>query len=273
MWLGFKAGEYMKIKVNKNEVSIEYEADEVINCGEYKIHKCYFDFSEEYQGLTKKAIFETSMIKKEMPIIDNECHIPYEVLNSERINLRVYAYSIENDELILRYSPKYSEFYTLEGSYIEGAEPSEEITPTQFEQYVDALNKGLNKVDETLEVIEKNESERIENEISRNKSVESAINTINDMKEDYNENAIQKTQTYNDNANQKIKIYDDNASEKTQQLNDIADGIKDMTTAIQFATFEIDNDMNLIINHADKLSNTNFIFNEKTGFLEVEIND
>lgn len=153
----------MKIYVNKNEVSIEYEKDEKINRGEYKAHKCDFNFSEEYEGLTKKAIFETSMIKKEMPIINNECDIPYEVLNSERINLRVYAYSTENDELILRYSPRYSEFCTLDGSYVDGAEPSEEITPTQFEQYTDELNKGLNEVDSSLKTLSDTNVETIKN--------------------------------------------------------------------------------------------------------------
>ena len=98
-----------------------------------------------------------------MPIVNDECDIPYEVLNSERINLRVYAYSTENDELILRYSPRYSEFYTLDGSYIDGAEPSEEITPSQFEQYTDALNKGLNEVDKSLKTLSDTNAETIKN--------------------------------------------------------------------------------------------------------------
>lgn len=45
-----------------------------------------------------------------------------------------------------------------------------------------------------------------------------------------------------------------------------------MATAIQFANFEIDENMNLIINTAEKLKNTNFILDEETGELEVEIN-
>ncbi len=247
----------MKIKVNKNEVSIEYENGEVINRGEYKVHKCYFEFSEEYQELTKKAIFETSMTKKEMPIIDDVCDIPYEVLNSERINLRVYAYSVENDDLILRYSPRYGEFCTLDGSYIDGAEPSEEVTPTQFEQYTDALNKGLNEVNETLKVVEDNESERVTTEIARNKAVENAIEKITDLTDKYNENASQKT-----------KMYNDNASSKTQQLESIADGVKDMATAIQVPTWYIDEDLNLHQVTIEKLGNLSFYINDDLDFVE-----
>ena len=44
-----------------------------------------------------------------------------------------------------------------------------------------------------------------------------------------------------------------------------------MATAIQFATFEIDENMNLCINTADKLKNTSFSLNEETGEMEVEI--
>lgn len=56
-----------------------------------------------------------------------------------------------------------------------------------------------------------------------------------------------------------------------QELNNIADGVKDMATAIQFATFEVNDNMHLSIKTADKLANTNFIYDEKSGRLGVEI--
>lgn len=62
------------------------------------------------------------------------------------------------------------------------------------------------------------------------------------------------------------------AEEKKTELNEIAEGIKDMSTAIQFASFEVNNNMELVINTAEKLKNTNFFLNEKTGNLEVQIN-
>ena len=209
----------MKINVNKNEVSIEYEENEIINRGEYKIHKCNFEFSEEYEGLTKKAIFETTMTKKEMPIVNDECDMPYEVLNSERINLRVYAYSTENDELILRYSPRYSEFYTLDGSYIDGAEPSEEITPTQFEQYTDALNKGLDKVDDTLEELNELSKSVEASEKDRDKKVDDAVSNIQDMTEAYKQNANNIIQEFNDNYKDKTNVFNKNAENKENELN------------------------------------------------------
>lgn len=95
----------------------------------------------------------------------------------------------------------------------------------------------------------KNENERILAEENREKTTTEAVNNIVDMTESYNKNA----------------------EEKKQEINTIADGVKDMATAIQFATFEVDDDMNLTINHSEKLVNTNFTINEE-GELEVNIN-
>lgn len=143
----------MNIKVTKDRVIIE--DDYYINKGEYNVNKCYFDFSEEYDGLTKKAIFKYDDVAIEVPITLNECIIPHEVLNFNIVELRVYAYSIENEELVLRYSPTYTEFETHRGSYIDGTSESEEVTPSQFEQYSQKLNEGLERQEKALEDLDK----------------------------------------------------------------------------------------------------------------------
>lgn len=139
----------MKVFVSKNTICLE--EGYIINKGEYKANILEFEFSEEYtDDLVKKAIFESGEIKVEQAIINNQCNIPYEVLNLDNFNLRVYAYEVENEELILRYSPTYITAYLREGSYISPTGSGEEITPTQFEQYEQALNDGLGEVDEAL---------------------------------------------------------------------------------------------------------------------------
>jgi hypothetical protein len=89
--------------------------------------------------------------------------------------------------------------------------------------------------------------------------------------DDFNENAITQTQNFDSHVEVKTEEFDANAQEKTDDLNDIAEGIEDMTTAIQFATFEVDDDMHLNIIQAERLKNTNFIFNPETGRLGVRI--
>ena len=143
----------MLVKVTKDTVKIVNE-NYILNKGEYKVNKCYFQFSEEYTNdLIKKAIFEHGDTKIEVVIVNNECDIPYEVLNFDVFELRVYAYQIDSisEELILRYSPTYTNAYLRAGSYDADAIHGEEITPSQFEQYEQALNDGLVTVNNKLD--------------------------------------------------------------------------------------------------------------------------
>lgn len=142
----------MLVKVTKDTVKIVDE-DYILNKGEYKVNKCYFQFSEEYTNdLIKKAIFEHEDTKVEVVIANDECNIPYEVLNFDTFELRVYAYQVDsvNEEIILRYSPTYTNVYLRAGSYDADATHGEEITPSQFEQYEQALNDGLVTVNDKL---------------------------------------------------------------------------------------------------------------------------
>lgn len=102
---------------------------------------------------------------------------------------------------------------------------------------------------ENEEIRVENENKRILAEENRENTTTEAVNNIVDMTESYNANA----------------------EEKKQEINAIADGVKDMATAIQFATFDVDDNMELGINTAEKLANTSFDYNENTGELEVEI--
>ena len=149
----------MRVKVTKDDVTI-LEKNQVHE-EEININEIEFEFSEEYNQLTKKAIFHEpiSGIKIEKPILNNKCIIPNEVLKSydANIQLRVYGYEteiIENESKIkIRYSPSFTTFPVEKGSYITGANGSEEITPSQFEQYSEALNQGLEELEEAIESI------------------------------------------------------------------------------------------------------------------------
>lgn len=135
----------MNISVTKNKVSIN--TDYVLNDKEYNVNKCYFSFSEEYtDDLVKKAVFIQGSSKIEMSIINNQCEIPSEVLNQGTFEIHVYAYEVDGENLVVRYSPTYDTAYVRAGSYVENTEDPEVITPTQFEQYMQAMNDGLNEV-------------------------------------------------------------------------------------------------------------------------------
>ena len=144
----------IKLSVDKNIIKI-IEADE-IHKGEYKVNTINVEFSEEYNALTKKAVFLNSEGTYEIPIINNEFNIPIEIsMKQGKFTLGIYAYDIDDTEkLELRYSPKPTTFFVKDGSYISGLNSDEEITLSQYEIYTAAMNKGLEKLDNAVSTIE-----------------------------------------------------------------------------------------------------------------------
>lgn len=143
----------MNVKVTKDNVSILNKDELKVHVGEYKVNLINFDFSEEYtKDLVLNALFVMNDGSSfQTSILDDECHIPGQVLESKgHVLLGVYAYKVNEDELELRYSPHPDYFNVELGSYDPTAEESQEITPTQFEQYMQALNDGLNQVKDSI---------------------------------------------------------------------------------------------------------------------------
>lgn len=140
----------MFIQVTTDDVI--FDKDSVrIHEGEYKINRCYFEFSEEYEDVVKIAVFTIVSTGEfyNQDIIDNECDIPAEVLKEEleEITLGVYGYvADENEKLERRYSPTATKFYVQKGSYKEGGKTPEMITPSQYEMYSQKLQEGLDEV-------------------------------------------------------------------------------------------------------------------------------
>lgn len=131
----------MNIKVNSHTLEINQNID--INAGEYNITTLNFEFSDEYEGLTKMAVFSNCETSIKTAILDNQCTIPFEVLEEPgQVLLGVYGYEGEDDSLELRYSPEPQYFNVKHGSYQEGGEPT--IPPkSEWEQLVEEINQAI----------------------------------------------------------------------------------------------------------------------------------
>ena len=146
----------MNVQVTKDNVTILSKDN--IHEGEYRINELSFDFSEEYTSdLVINAVFTNELVNAyQVSVIDNKCHIPAEILaDTGQVVLGVYAYQINGEELELRYSPFPTSFVVLSGSYDPTAEESQEITPTQYEQYMQALQNGLKQVQASISELNK----------------------------------------------------------------------------------------------------------------------
>ena len=132
-----------KIKIIKNP----------INEKEINISKCEFEFAEPITDeFVKEAFFTLNGKTYKQEIINNECSIPYEVLEEKgEVEIGVVAYLLNDDEYEKRYNPEPDYIDTLYGSLKDEYENSEEVTPTDKEQMEQALQDGLNAINEAID--------------------------------------------------------------------------------------------------------------------------
>ena len=144
----------MKLIVNPHKIEIEKSP---VNEKEINITKVEFEFAEEItEDYVKEAYFTLNGNSYKQIIINNQCDIPYEVLNKQgQVEIGVVAYLVENEEEIKRYNPSPVYISTLVGSLKEDFENSELVTPSDKEQMEQMLQDGLNDIAEAVENAER----------------------------------------------------------------------------------------------------------------------
>ena len=190
----------MNIDVTKDEVIIDKNSDKAHE-NEYKITECHFafdDFTNSFQ--VKRAIFTilSTGEKYEIDIINNKCDIPIEVLGHayETVKLGVYGYNIEivdeEETLKERFSPSYDTFVVPTGSYEDGALSPEIITPSQYDIYSQALQEGLDDVDDKIDEIIETVDDKIEEVDTKLGDVDTKLEVVDGKIEDV-DSAIEST--------------------------------------------------------------------------------
>lgn len=169
----------MIINVNKNKITID--TGHTANKGEYNIRTCNFIFSEDYtDDLSKVAIFTKDGKSYKEYLVNNQCIIPYEVLQTKgTITIGVYAYSLteEGGEEVLeqRFSPAPAQIFMDYGSYVEDAENASHPTPTEIEQ----LSARISAVEIDAQQVETNTQDIAD--IKENKADKSEIPDVSNF--------------------------------------------------------------------------------------------
>lgn len=143
----------MKLIVNPHKIEIDKSP---VNEREIDITKCEFEFTDEITNdYVKEAYFTFDGTSYKEIIVNNQCAIPSEVLAEKgQVEIGVVAFLVENEEEIKRYNPSPAYFNTWLGSLKDNVENSEPITPSEMEQYEQALNDGLAEVNDKLDEID-----------------------------------------------------------------------------------------------------------------------
>lgn len=263
----------MNIKVYKDRQVLQLDNDVYGTQNENNVTVLKIEVPEQYANWNKRIVFLTEEGNKWDILGKDDTYVLQNNITKYE-ELEAYVWLTEKAKATEESVGDFrSEIFTL--SFLAN-EDTDDIVPDMkqidgFNSMLTVLNAEIAEVKQINTDFTKLKQEVEQAETERNNKVDEAVNKITDMTEEYNTNAKKKVEEYNDNAVKKEKTYKDLAEEKETELNNIADGVKDMATAIQFATFEVDNNMHLKINTADKLANTNFVYNEETGRLGVKI--
>ena len=170
----------MKLIVNPHKIAISQE--EAVNEKEINVSECEFEFAEEMASddFVKEAYFTLGDESYKKIIVNNKCTFPQEVLvKPATIELGVVVYYVEDEEELIRYNPTPVYFKTDLGSLKE-AENSEEPTPSEMEQYEQALQDGLSEVNDKLDAMD-TALRQVDNlDIDANKAGNTATITITD---------------------------------------------------------------------------------------------
>lgn len=138
----------MIIKVHPHE--LELIENEKTNEKESYVSDFTFEFDDEItDDFTKEAYFTKGDTTYKVIIQNDRCDYPQEVIQEiGYIDIGVSAFKVVDNKTI-RYNPTPITKYIDEGSLKE-AENSVPVTPTDKEQMEQALNDGLNDIDDAL---------------------------------------------------------------------------------------------------------------------------
>lgn len=199
----------MQVIVDKHTVTLV--KNEIVNEGEYNVQSCNFQFSSDYDGLPKIAIFKTGTVTKQIMLSGNTCITPEEVLQTTGIvGLGVYAYQTDGDNLVLRYSPTPAVFTVEPGSYDEGDAPTPP-TPSVIEQLQEEITQNANNIT-SLENVTSTHTTQVgtlqsdvnnikTEQITQNGNIQANTNDISNIKAEQitqNNNIAQNTHDIND---------------------------------------------------------------------------
>lgn len=267
----------MKLKVEQDKLTLLQEQN--INAGAINYYIIDVEFSKEWDNLSKKIVYvKNNGDVVEQSIVDGQTVVPFQERGTYCIG--IIGYLEENNVKTKQISTNllYCTFNTGSGEYTANTEITEQELST-YEQYLAKITAKSEEIKEDIKTIGELKTEIKEKQDDFNANADKKLNDFNDNyveKKELIDKVYKDTVEVKENAEKEIQDgldnYNTNAEQKQQEIQELADGVKDFTTAIQFATFEVDNDMNLLINTADKLKNTSFEYNKETGELEVEIN-
>ncbi len=128
-----------ELYADKNKLTLTRR--EMVTSGSVNVHQVRFEFSPDWDGLTRTAVFKAGSESRSVSLDGNgECILPWEVLTAPGWHLMAGVYGTQGGETVL------PTVWTNLGTILEGAAPGKEPqppTPNVWEQRLEAKGDSL----------------------------------------------------------------------------------------------------------------------------------
>jgi len=123
-----------KLYADKNKLILQKR--ETITSGSVNVYRIRFEFSEDWEGLDRTAVFRCGGKSVSVPLDSfGKCVLPWEVLQTSGLRLDAGAYGTKGGETILTTA------WASLGTILTGAEPGENTQPPTPELWKQELDK------------------------------------------------------------------------------------------------------------------------------------
>ena len=113
---------------------------ELITSGSVNVYKARFEFSEDWEGLTRTAVFRAGSEARSVLLDESgQCVIPWEVLSTPRAALRAGVYGTRDGEVVL---PTVWENLGIIQDGTALGEEAQPPTPGVYEQIISLVEKA-----------------------------------------------------------------------------------------------------------------------------------
>lgn len=180
--------------------------------GNFNVDTFNFEFDEEWDNLEKTLVIIIGDKTYNVSILNNEAILPLEAYTGNtEITIGVFG---KNEDTIL--SSNLIGIWMTKGAYIEGKEPENLPTPTQWDLYIEEINNLLDNAK-----LSEEECKRVLEEI------EIAKREINDTVNNFAKNAEEKTNDFDTHVAEKMKEFEEfseGITVITSGTDDLVDG-------------------------------------------------
>ena len=130
-----------ELRAEKTKLTLDPRSREQITSGSANVYRARFEFSGDWDGLTRVAVFRVGVDEKSVLLDDtDQCTIPWEVLQKPMALLQVGVYGTRNGNTVL------PTIWTNLGTVLPGASPGEASSPPTPDLWEQALARKQDKL-------------------------------------------------------------------------------------------------------------------------------